>query len=103
MPASPYPIIAIWLGTQHQYQHPALASHSQGWMMVDGATAQTPAIPRDFWSFLDDDGRRAGGGSGIRTRDRVAPIHALQACAFDRSATPPRRLVVPRGAAAAEM
>src|SRR6266704_993424 len=36
----------------------------------------------------------SGGGSGIRTRDGVAPIHALQACAFNRSATPPlcRRL-----------
>src|ERR1700680_5147301 len=31
----------------------------------------------------------SGGGSGIRTRDGVAPIHALQACAFNRSATPP--------------
>ena len=30
-----------------------------------------------------------GGGSGIRTRDGVAPIHALQACAFNHSATPP--------------
>jgi hypothetical protein len=34
-------------------------------------------------------GSRGGGGSGIRTRDGVAPIHALQACAFNRSATPP--------------
>src|SRR3954451_17116622 len=30
-----------------------------------------------------------GGGSGIRTRDTVARIHALQACAFNHSATPP--------------
>lgn len=35
-------------------------------------------------------GLRTGGGSGIRTRDGVAPIHALQACAFNRSATPPQ-------------
>ena len=33
----------------------------------------------------------SGGESGIRTRDRVAPIHAFQACAFDRSATSPQR------------
>src|SRR5260370_24266862 len=37
-----------------------------------------------------------GGGSGIRTRDTVARIHALQACAFNRSATPPGRLAMPR-------
>src|SRR4051794_23459067 len=30
-----------------------------------------------------------GGGSGIRTRDTVARIHAFQACAFNHSATPP--------------
>ena len=30
-----------------------------------------------------------GGESGIRTHDRVAPIHALQACALNRSAISP--------------
>src|SRR6185312_15203841 len=30
-----------------------------------------------------------GGGGGIRTRDTVSRIHTFQACAFDRSATPP--------------
>src|SRR5271155_2520838 len=33
----------------------------------------------------------AGGGGGIRTRDTVSRIHTFQACAFDRSATPPAR------------
>ena len=32
---------------------------------------------------------RAGGGSGIRTRDTVSRIHTFQACAFNHSATPP--------------
>ena len=32
-----------------------------------------------------------GGGGGIRTRDTVSRIHTFQACAFDRSATPPAR------------
>ena len=32
-----------------------------------------------------------GGESGIRTHDRVAPIHAFQACAFNHSATSPAR------------
>ncbi len=32
-----------------------------------------------------------GGGSGIRTHDTVSRIHALQACAFNHSATPPHR------------
>ena len=35
-----------------------------------------------------------GGGRGIRTLDTVSRIHALQACAFDHSATPPRWLSV---------
>jgi hypothetical protein len=34
---------------------------------------------------------RNGGGGGIRTRETIHHrLHALQACAFDRSATPPR-------------
>src|SRR5437016_307230 len=37
-------------------------------------------------------GWRAGGGSGIRTREGVAPLHALQACPFVRSGKPPGRL-----------
>src|SRR6476620_3429875 len=35
--------------------------------------------------------RSPGGGSGIRTHDTVARIHAFQACAFSHSAIPPRR------------
>src|SRR5712691_1123133 len=31
------------------------------------------------------------GGRGIRTRERVAPLHALQACPFVRSGRPPER------------
>ena len=30
-----------------------------------------------------------GGENGIRTHDRVSPIHAFQACAFNHSATSP--------------
>ena len=30
-----------------------------------------------------------GGDGGIRTHDRVTPIHTFQACAFDHSATSP--------------
>ena len=41
--------------------------------------------------IVNDSAPGTGGGSGIRTRDGVAPIHALQACAFNRSATPPYR------------
>jgi hypothetical protein len=38
-----------------------------------------------------------GGGGGIRTRETVHHrLHALQACAFDRSATPPWRDVLAR-------
>ena len=31
----------------------------------------------------------SGGESGIRTHDRVSPIHAFQACAFNHSAISP--------------
>ncbi len=47
--------------------------------------APSPRYPPDFCKTR----RQAGGGGGIRTRDTVARIHALQACAFDHSATPP--------------
>jgi hypothetical protein len=30
-----------------------------------------------------------GGENGIRTHERIAPLHAFQACAFNRSATSP--------------
>ena len=43
------------------------------------------------YHVFGSDTKEFGGGSGIRTHDRVAPIHAFQACAFDRSATPPQR------------
>src|ERR1039457_4188881 len=35
----------------------------------------------------------SGGERGIRTLDRVSPIHAFQACAFNRSAISPGCLV----------
>src|SRR5829696_3383735 len=46
---------------------------------------------------VDCGGTRAGGGRGIRTLDTVSRIHAFQACAFSRSATPPRGRTSPRG------
>ena len=36
------------------------------------------------WRFLD------GGENGIRTHERIAPLHAFQACAFNHSATSPK-------------
>ncbi len=33
----------------------------------------------------------SGGGRGIRTLDTVSRIHTFQACAFNHSATPPKR------------
>jgi hypothetical protein len=35
-----------------------------------------------------------GGGSGIRTHDTVARIHAFQACAFSHSAIPPGKRAI---------
>ena len=31
----------------------------------------------------------SGGENGIRTHERIAPLHAFQACAFNHSATSP--------------
>src|SRR5580704_4008265 len=42
---------------------------------------------RACWRF----GSRSGGETGIRTLDRVSPIHAFQACAFNHSAISPVR------------
>jgi hypothetical protein len=40
---------------------------------------------------MDEGEQAGGGGGGIRTRETVHHrLHALQACALDRSATPPR-------------
>jgi hypothetical protein len=36
----------------------------------------------------------SGGQTGIRTLDRLSPIHAFQACAFNHSATCPERRVM---------
>src|SRR5215204_1407491 len=39
--------------------------------------------------IVDRNGQQGGGGSGIRTHDTVARIHAFQAGAFSHSAIPP--------------
>ena len=71
----------------------------------DGSTADCNAVVRT--ERTGDDrlspkcrGRSSqrGGGGGIRTRDTVSRIHTFQACAFDRSATPPCRAVGARPA-----
>src|SRR5258708_32766357 len=33
------------------------------------------------------------GGEGIRTLDRISPIHTFQACQFNHSCTPPNLLI----------
>ncbi len=36
-----------------------------------------------------------GGENGIRTHDRIYPIHAFQACALNHSAISPKKLIFP--------
>jgi hypothetical protein len=51
-----------------------------------------PAIFKYLNSLLENSGlarTQVGGDGGIRTHDRVTPIHTFQACAFDHSATSP--------------
>ena len=50
----------------------------------------------DFWGYGVGgqngglaQARNSGGETGIRTLDRVSPIHAFQACAFNHSAISP--------------
>ena len=65
---------------------------------VDGLADRRPHpvrarrdVGHPFLHALREGTRAAsGGGRGIRTRERVAPLHALQACPFVRSGRPPR-------------
>ena len=43
-------------------------------------------ISLDNYSFFD------GGENGIRTHERIASLHAFQACAFNHSATSPKKI-----------
>jgi hypothetical protein len=58
-------------------------------------------ILRTNRSDANGSGLQVGGGGGIRTRDTVSRIHTFQACAFDRSATPPTRSTQKRARAIA--
>ena len=35
----------------------------------------------------------SGGENGIRTHERITPLHAFQACAFNHSATSPKYFI----------
>ena len=39
--------------------------------------------------------KKNGGENGIRTHERVSPLHAFQACAFNHSATSPNQFHFP--------
>ena len=58
------------------------------WGKLRGSTACRCRLSNLYIGLRD----QAGGGSGIRTRDTVARIHAFQACAFSHSAIPPTPL-----------
>ncbi len=58
------------------------------WVKHVGETHSGGCLSACFAWFLG-----GGGGRGIRTLDTAQHrIHTFQACAFNRSATPPRRL-----------
>src|SRR5881397_3524398 len=54
-------------------------------------TTGTRAVASRLATWLAGGKLQASGGSGIRTREGVAPLHALQACPFVRSGKPPGR------------
>jgi hypothetical protein len=43
-----------------------------------------------FYELLIDFEKVLSGGEGIRTLDRISPIHTFQACQFNHSCTPPK-------------
>ena len=48
--------------------------------------------------MTENKGLFSGGENGIRTHERIAPLHAFQACAFNRSATSPlNKQLISRG------
>src|SRR6266852_3718880 len=49
----------------------------------------TPATARWKSKLVGSYRKQIGGETGIRTLDRVSPIHAFQACAFSHSAISP--------------
>jgi hypothetical protein len=56
----------------------------------DFATAfSSSALRKALHTTLLGGAQSIGGESGIRTHDRLSPIHAFQACAFNRSAISP--------------
>jgi hypothetical protein len=56
-------------------------------------TAQA-SRPRTMGNIFAEKEKKNGGRSGIRTHDTVTRIHAFQACAFNHSATRPRRRIM---------
>ena len=77
----------------------AFGAHGENVTIRGGAAGGDRALPQGRQGRPRRRARRrrdaalggAGRGSGIRTHVRVSPKHAFQACAFNRSATPPRR------------
>ncbi len=57
--------------------------------LVVGLVVGTNPHPDKIINCFNELNDGHGGGRGIRTLDRVAPIHAFQACALSHSATPP--------------
>ena len=56
------------------------------------------AIVRNLVQIINNLTAILAEGAGFATRDTVSRIHTFQACAFDRSATPPSRALMKTGA-----
>ena len=85
--------------SQNESIHPELESRASSGGNPESQHALANIGARSFNSL----GKRmprfpwgSGGGGGIRTRDTVSRIHTFQACAFDRSATPPACILMAR-------
>ena len=73
----------------HLLPHDCAVSREQQGTVGNAERPRLRSFPAYARSTRNDRKQVNGGAGGIRTHERVAPLHTFQACAFDHSATAP--------------